>query len=184
MILDIIGGVLLLLLFIRGYSQGFIAAAFSLLAVLVGVVCALKLSHTLAAFLAARHIVTASWALLLSYIALFLLSMWLVRLAANMIEKVFKSMSLGFLNSLSGGIIYLAAGVILWSAGLWLADKIHLLSPETTAASRTYDYIRPVAPWAFDGLTAMWPLAKEAFACVGDFFGKVNKKLGAYVGTA
>lgn len=182
MILDIIGGVLLLLLFIRGYRQGFIVAVFSLLAVLVGVVCALKLSHALAGFLADRGIITASWGLLVSYVVLFLLAMWGVRLVADMIEKTFRAMSLGFFNNLSGGLIYAAAGVILWSGGLWLGHNLHLISPEMRNASHTYDYILPVAPWAFDGLGAIWPLAKDVFAYVGDFFGELNKKLGDYVG--
>jgi membrane protein required for colicin V production len=184
MTIDLIGGVVLLLFFIRGCIKGFVSAVFSLLAVLVGIVCALKLSHAVAGFLTDLGLIRASWAVLLSYLALFLLSLWGVRLVADLIEKALQTLPLGgVLNRLGGGLIYLAAGLILWSGALALADKAHLISAGAAADSRSYAYIRPIAPWAFDGFTAIWPLLKEAFSHVGDFFGNLNKKLGDYVGS-
>ena len=61
MLLDVIGLILIALFFIRGYTQGLIVAAFSVIAILLGILCALKLSQSLSAWLLANHYVTSGW---------------------------------------------------------------------------------------------------------------------------
>jgi membrane protein required for colicin V production len=183
LILDIAGIALIVLLFIRGYRKGFIVAVFSMLAVLLGIVCALKLSHRLAEFLAVNNIITASWGLVVSYLVLFLGALWLVRLGADFIERTLKALALGFVNKLSGGILYAASGVILWSACIWLANQAHFFSPELLTYSRTYPYFVPIAPWAFDGIGTILPLAKDLFSDLERFFSGINHKLPGHVGT-
>ena len=182
MVIDIIGIVLILLFFIRGYRKGFIVAVFSMLAVLLGIVCSLKLSHSLASFLDAKGIITSSWGLVISYIILFFGALWLVRLGADFIERTFKAMALGFVNKLSGAILYTLSGLIIWSACLWLVNQSHLLSPETTAYSLSYPYLLPIAPWAFDAIGAFLPLARDLFADLERFFSGINQKLPGHVG--
>lgn len=79
MALDIIGIILIILFFIRGYMKGIIVAAFSLLAIVLGAICALKLSHLLAEWLFKKGYITSGWGQLISYIILFLVVVVLVR---------------------------------------------------------------------------------------------------------
>lgn len=182
MILDLVILTIIILIFIRGYRQGFIVAVFSLLAVLVGMACALKLSHSLADFFNAKDIITSSWGLFISYLILFLGALYLVRTIANIIEKAFRAMLLGWLNSLAGGVLYTLAGLLICSSLLWLAERGDLISPELFDNSYACIYLLPVAPWAFDGIAAILPAAREIFADAGDFFADINQKLSDYVG--
>ncbi len=182
MLLDLAILAILVLIFIRGYRQGFIVAVFSLLAVLVGTVCALKLSHALAAFLAEKSIITSSWGLLISYLILFLGAMYLIRTLANIIEKTFRTLLLGWLNSLAGGVLYVLAGMIICSSLLWLADRALLIPSDLYDNSYSCMYLLPVAPWAFDGIGAVWPIAQDVFIEIEAFFAGLNQKLADYVG--
>ena len=49
--LDIVGVILIILFFIRGYLKGLIVAAFSMLALLLGIICSLKLSQSFSEWL-------------------------------------------------------------------------------------------------------------------------------------
>ncbi len=183
MILDIIAATLIIAMFIRGYRKGIIIAVFSLLSIMLGVVCALKLSHILADFLARKGIVTSAWAPIISYVLLFILVVWLVRMGASLIEKSVDALALGLINRLIGGVLYVGLAAVLWSSILWLTNQAHLITPETINKSVTYKYFLPVAPWVFDHIGTVLPFAKGLFADLQHFFDHVNTKLPQHVGT-
>ena len=184
MALDLIGVTLIILFFIRGYMKGFIIAAFSVLAILLGIICALKLSHTLAAFLFEKGLITSGWGQLISYIILFIGVVLLVRLVARAIEAALKLALLGFVNKLTGGILYAFLGAIIWSTLLWICNQMHIITPETIATSKTYSWFAPLAPWFFEHVGKVWPFAKNIFADLQHFFESVNQKLPDHVGPA
>lgn len=184
MILDVIGITFIILFFIRGYMKGFIIAAFSLLAIILGIICALKLSHALAVFLFDKGIVTSGWAQLVSYIIIFVGVILLVRLIAKAIETALNLVMLGLVNKLFGGILYAFTAAFIWSSLLWLFNQMHLISPETIAASHSYKWFTPVAPWVCTHLGHLLPFAKNTFADLQQFFNHVNQKLPQHVGAA
>lgn len=182
MILDLIGTVLLVAFFIQGYRKGIIVAIFSLLAIVLGVVCALKLSGKFAGYLFAQGWVTSGWAQIVSYILLFVGVAWVVRLGGKFLQKTFEAVMLGLPNRLIGGAIYGIMAAIIWSICLWLGNQIHLFTPETIVASKTYSWFMPVAPWVFDHVGAILPFAKDIFAELQHFFEGVNQQLPDHVG--
>src|ERR1043166_7953936 len=129
MILDAIGIIIIILFFIRGYSRGFIVAIFSVIAILLGSICALKLSHVFAAWMLEKGYATSAWVMLIAYIVLFVGVVMLVRLVAKLIEKVAEGLMLGFINRLIGGGLYAFLGALVWSIFLWLAAHIQLIPP-------------------------------------------------------
>lgn len=183
MILDAIAIILIVFFFIRGYRKGFIVAAFAIIAILLGVICALKLSAKLAAFLLEKNIVTSGWAQIVSYIVLFIGVVWLVRIGGKLIEKTVEAVWLGLFNNLAGGIIYAVMAIIVWSSCLWIGNQAHLFTPETIAGSKTFAVLSPVAPWTFEHIGAVLPLAKGLFADLQHFFDQVNNHLPEHVGT-
>lgn len=183
MALDIIGLTLIVVFFIRGYMKGIIVAAFSVLAILLGVICSLKLSHLLSAWLLEKHIVTSGWVQLVSYLILFVAVVLLVRLAAKAIEKSFEAMLLGWVNKSIGGFLYAFLALVVWSSVLWMMNQLHLISPETIAASKTYEYMEPVAPWVFDKVGAVWPMVKDIFTDLHEYFDNADNHLPEHVGT-
>ncbi len=182
MALDIVGITLIIIFFIRGYMKGIIVAAFSLLAILLGIICALKLSGALAAWLLEKEIITSGWAQLISYIVLFLGVVILVRFIAKLIEKSLQAVFLGLVNKLAGGLIYAFMAALVWSSLLWIGNQMHLLEPEAIAASKTYPYLSPIAPWVFDHIGKVLPFAKNIFADLQHYFDGVNQHLPEHVG--
>lgn len=182
MILDVIGIILIILFFIRGYSKGIILAAFSVLAILLGILCALKLSQTLAAWLLAKGYVSSGWVQVISYVLLFIVVVLVVRLIAKLFEKAVEGLMLGMVNKLIGGLLYAFLGVVLWSSLLWIGSHMHIITPETIAASKTYPWMSRIAPWFFEQAGKLLPFVKDTFSNLEHFFDSVNQKLPEHVG--
>jgi membrane protein required for colicin V production len=183
MTLDVIGITLLIIFFIRGYMKGVIVAAFSLLAVVLGVICALKLSEVFGSWLLKEGYVSSGWAQLLSYVVLFVGVMLLVRLVGKAIETSLEAVMLGFANKVIGGILYMAIVAIVWSSLLWIGTKMTLIKPETMTASKTYTYFEPIAPWVFERIGKVRPFAKDVFGDLQEFFDSINTTATEHVGT-
>jgi membrane protein required for colicin V production len=183
MTLDLIGITLLIIFFIRGYMKGLIVAAFSVLAVLLGAICALKLSELFASWLKEEGIITSGWAQLLSYVILFVGVMLLVRLIGKAIESSLEAVMLGLANKIIGGLLYVGITAVVWSTLLWIGTKMMLISPETIASSKTYEYFEPIAPWTYDRMGQLLPFAKDVFSDLSEFFDGINGKPASDVGT-
>lgn len=183
MALDVTGIILIILFFIRGYMKGLIVAAFSVLAILLGAMCALKLSHSFAAWMLEKGYVSSAWAQVLSYVVLFVVVVLLVRLVAKLIEKALEGMMLGIVNKLAGGLLYAFLGAVLWSSVLWIGSYMHLISAELIAASKTYTTLSRLAPWFCEQLGKLIPYFKGTFSGLEHFFDSVNQEKPQHVGT-
>ena len=182
MVLDVVGIILIVLFFIRGYMKGFIVALFSVLAILLGILCALKLSQTFSAWMLAKGYVSSGWVQVVSYVLLFIVVVILVRLFGRLIEKAVETLMLGILNRLIGGLLYAFLGAILWSSVLWIGSRMHIITPETIAASKTYVMLSGMAPWFFEQAGRFLPFVKDTFINLQHFFDAVNQKLPGNVG--
>jgi len=182
MVLDVIGITIVIIFFIRGYMKGIIVAAFSLLAIVLGIICALKLSNILASYLLEKGIVTSGWGQLVSYIVLFLGVVILVRFVGKLIEKSAQAVFLGLVNKLVGGLLYAFMATLVWSSLLWISNQMHIIEPETIAGSKTYNYFVPIAPWVFEHIGAVLPFVKNIFTDLQHYFEGVNQKLPDHVG--
>lgn len=180
--LDFIGVTIVVLLFIKGWQKGIIVALCSLLAIVLGMLAALKLSTAFGAWLLARGWVTSAWAQIAAYILVFIIVLLLVRLLAKAVEGALHAAMLGALNRAVGGLLYGFIGAFIWSCCLWVANYAHLISPETMQASLTYEYFAPVAPWVFADVGKVLPFAKDVFADLSRFFDRVNQHLPGHVG--
>lgn len=178
MILDVVGIILIVLFFIRGYLKGIIVAAFSVLAILLGILCALKFSQMLSAWMLEKGYVASGWVQLISYVVLFLGVFLLVRLLARLIQKSAEGMMLGFVNKLIGGLLYAFLGAVLWSSLLWIGGKLHIISPETIAASKTWPWLSQLAPWFFEQAGKVLPFVRDTFSKLEHFFDTVNQTPG------
>lgn len=175
MAIDVIGIILIVLFFIRGYMKGIIVAVFSLLAIILGIICALKLSEWLAQWMLEKGWITNGWGQVLSYLILFFGVVLLVRIVAKAIEGSARLAMLGMVNGLIGGVVYALMAAIVWSCMLWVGSQTGLIKPEMIAQSKTYSYISPLAPWVFDHVGDVLPFAKDVFKDLSGFFDKLGK---------
>ncbi|CAG1022143.1 hypothetical protein MTYM_01510 [Methylococcales bacterium] len=174
MVIDIITIALVIAFFIRGYMQGVIVALFSVIAFILGIIAALKLSELLASYLFEKGIVTSGWAQLLSYIILFVGVVILVRLLAKAVETALEAVWMGWMNKLLGGIFYAFVNLVIISTFLWLGNVSRLIPAEQVAASVTYPYTVALAPWVAQQVGLLWPMSKEVFADLEMFFNNIN----------
>ncbi len=175
MALDITGLIIIALFFIRGYTRGLIVAAFSVIAILLGILCALKLSQSLATWMLAHGYTTSGWAPMLSYLILFVGVVLIVRIIAKMLQKAVEGVMLGSVNKLAGGLLYGILGAVLYSSILWIGARMNMFTPELIASSKTYPWLSKLAPWFFAAAGHLLPFAKDVFAKLQEFFDKVGK---------
>jgi membrane protein required for colicin V production len=173
MIIDIIVGILVIMAIFKGLRRGLIVAIFSIIAFVIGIAAAMKLSVVVAGYLKDSVNISAQWWPVISFLLVFVVVVLLIRLLANMIEKAVEWSLLGWVNKLGGVILYVLMFVISFSVLLFFAEKIKLISKATIDSSVTYDLVRPWGPWAIDAIGALIPWFKDMFAQLEQFFDRV-----------
>ena len=177
MILDIIVAVILILAIIKGYRQGIIVALFSLIAFIIGLAAAIKLSAVAAGYIGKAVKVSDKWLPIISFVVVFLLVVLLVRLGAKFIQKTVEIAMLGWANRIGGILLYVGLYLLIFSVLLFYADQLNFIKPETKIESVTYSYIQPWGPKLMEGLGKIIPVFKGMFQDLEDFFDSVSKQV-------
>lgn len=177
MLIDLAFAILIVLAIIKGYQKGLIVAVFSVLAFIIGLAAALKLSTIAAAYLKDSIDVSAKWLPFLAFILVFIIVVILVRLGGNLVEKAFQIVLLGWLNRVGGILLYIVLYTVIFSIFLFYAEKLQVLQPQAIQASQTYAYIQPWAPEVINGFGKIIPVFKDMFTELGDFFNSLSNKI-------
>jgi membrane protein required for colicin V production len=177
MLIDFAFAALLILAIIKGYQKGFIIAIFSIIAFIIGLAAALKLSTAVAAYLKDSISVSAKWLPFIAFALVFFVVIILVRLGAKLIEKTFQAVMLGWLNRIGGILLYAALYLIILSIFIFYAEKLQLLQPEALKSSQTYPFIQPWGPKVMDNFGRLIPVFKDMFTELGDFFNSLSNKI-------
>ncbi|NSL89736.1 CvpA family protein [Chitinophaga solisilvae] len=170
MSIDIIFAIIMVFAVYKGYSRGLIVAVFSLVAVLLGMAVALKLSAASALFVQQRWDMHSRWVPVLCFVCLFVGVVLLVRLGASALQKLVELVMMGWLNKLGGIALYSVIFIIIYSVILWGANQLYLLSPETKLQSVVYPYIENTGPWVVQHMGSWMPFFKDIFSQLQSFF--------------
>ena len=176
MIIDIAFVLVMILAIFKGFRKGLILGIFSLLAFIIGLAAALKLSVIVAAYLKDSAGSLSKWLPLISFMLVFIAVVLLVGLLARLIKKTMKFAMLGWLDSLGGVILYVAIYTIIFSVFLFFAARLFLIEPSTIQDSKMYPYVAPWGPKVIDNLGKIIPIFKDMFTQLQDFFGSLAKK--------
>jgi membrane protein required for colicin V production len=177
MILDILVAIIVILAVIKGYSRGLIIALFSVIAFIIGLAAALKLSAVVADHIGNAVKVSDKWLPIISFAVVFFIVVLLVRLGARFIQKTAELAMLGWLNRLGGILLYTGLYILIFSILLFYADQLGLIKPETKNESVTYTYIQPWGPKLMDSLGSIIPIFKGMFQDLENFFESVSKQV-------
>lgn len=177
MFIDCILIILLIIAVIKGLRKGFVVAVFSFLAVIVGLAAAMKLSAATAEWLKNSTNVSAAWLPFLSFALVMIVVVVLVRIGASMIESAMKMVMLGWLNKLSGIVLFAALYITIYSVVLFYADKMHWIKPSTFFSSQSYPFIKPWGPKAIDLFGSLIPWFKGMFDELSHFFENVQPQV-------
>jgi membrane protein required for colicin V production len=177
MAIDIICFVLLVVAIFKGYSRGLIIAVFSVLALVIGLAAALKLSVVTASWLKNAVHIAAKWLPVLAFALVFIVVVLLVRLGARALEKTAQIAFLGWANKLGGILLYAVLYFIIYSVLLFYAEKLEILTQATIASSKTYAFIKPWGPKTIDLIGGLIPFFKDMFHQLEVFFAGIGDKI-------
>lgn len=170
MLIDLIFLILIVFAIFKGISRGFIVAVFSLLAFIIGLAAALKLSAVVAVHLHEKMNVSGFWLPFLSFLIVFIAVVLLIRVGASLLKKVVSIAFLGWADSLAGIILYAIMYLMAFSVILFFATRLGLISPSAQAASRTYSFIEPFGPKVMSWLGKAVPFFSHMFSDLTRFF--------------
>ena len=176
MFIDFIAIGLLVLSIIKGFRNGLVVAVFSLIAFVVGLAAAVKLSAVVAEYLGNSTNISQRWLPILAFALVFFVVILLVRLGAKAIEGGLRMAMLGWLNKLGGVVFYFLLYFFIYSIILFYATQLKILKPETVQPSFTYPLIYPLAPVVMDALGSIIPFFKNMFGELENFFDHLSKK--------
>ena len=168
---------LIIVAIFKGFRRGFIVAVFSIIAFIIGLAAALKLSAAMAEYLKDSVNVSAKWLPFLAFAVVFFVVVLLVKLGAKLIEKTFQVAMLGWLNRIAGILLYFILYLIILSIFIFYAEKLQLLQPAVIEKSLTYHFIQPWGPKVMDNFGKIIPVFKDMFTELGDFFNSLSNKI-------
>ena len=176
MFIDVAFFIVMLIAIFKGFSKGLILGIFSLLAFIIGLAAALKLSAIVAHHLETSTGSTAKWLPVLSFMLVFIVVVVVVNLGARIIKKTISLAMLGWLDKIGGIVLYVILYTIIFSVILFFAEKIFLVKPETIAASSVHDYVLPWGPKVINNLGKIIPVFKDLFTQLQSFFENIGHK--------
>ena len=179
MLIDIIFAIVIILAIFKGYKRGLIVGLFSLVAVIIGLAAAMKLSTVAADYIGKNVNISQQWLPVISFAVVFILVVLLIRLGANAIERTVEVVMLGWLNKLGGILLYITIYTIVFSVMLFYAEQIKLIKPETIQQSNVYSFVQPWGPKAINAVGAVIPIFKDMFAELEHFFDGVAKNISS-----
>ncbi len=176
MIIDILFLLAILAALINGFRKGLIVAIFSIIAFIIGIAAALKLSAVAANWLGQSTNIGAKWLPILGFIAIFIAVVLLVRIGAKFLEGVVNFAMMGWLNKLGGILLYIVLYTLLFSIFLFFTTQIALFSTSALEESVTYKWIVPWGPKTIDTIGNVIPWFKNMFTDLEAFFAIFNQK--------
>ena len=175
--IDIIFAILIVIGIFKGYRKGLIIAIFSIVAFIVGLAAALKLSATVAAYLQNSVSISGKWLPFLSFAMVFGLVAILVGMGGKLIEKTFEMALLGWANRIGGILLFVILYTIIFSIFLFYAEKIHLFEEATIQSSKVFPFIKPWGPKVINAFGTILPIFKDMFTQLSNYFESLSPKI-------
>lgn len=176
MLIDLVFVILMVLAVFKGISKGFIVAVFSLLAFIIGLAAALKLSASVADHLREKMNMEGYWLPVLSFLIVFVGVVLLIKFCASLVKKAASIVFLGWLDALAGILLFAVMYTMIYSVILFYATRIGLISQEMQSISKTYFFIEPFGPDVMKVLGKVFPFFSNLFSDLSHFFEQVSKK--------
>jgi len=177
MIIDVIFLILLIIFIYRGYKKGFIVALFAVISIIIGIFCALKCSDFIAGMLFSKDSAGSVWVTFLSYLIVFVATVWLIRLGAKAIGNLMDAVFLGWINRLSGAVLYAFLVTFALSTFVWFVNGLGIMDAQKQADSHSYKFLVSFAPKIFSGITTLMPFLKDSFHNLTTFFESIKAKV-------
>lgn len=174
--IDIITLLVLAVAVFKGIRNGLVMAIFSFVALLLGILAALKLSASTALWLEDTVQVSARWIPLLAFLLVFFVVVIGVNMIGKLLEATTKWAFLGWVNKGAGIIFYTVIYLLIWSVLLFYLDKLSVISEAAIESSVTYPIIAPWGLTAIDWIASIIPIFKDIMTEIGNFLERFSEE--------
>jgi membrane protein required for colicin V production len=158
---DIVILVLLAIGAFRGFRKGFLLEIAGILALLLGIIGAIKLLKEGMEFLSEHFEISSQILPYVAFLALFLLILLGVSLIGRLFKKMIDLTPLGTLDNFAGAIV----GILKWALGisflLWATVTFGFEFFKEEEQSPLYNYIARLAPWIVEKVQSIAPTLKD-----------------------
>lgn len=155
--IDIIIAIPLVWAIYKGFTKGFVISIASLLALILGIYGAVKLSHITSFYLIEHFSFSDKYLPIIAFAVTFIIIVLLVHMVAKVVDKLVKAIALGFINRLLGVVFnfikvaFILSIVVVIIEGL---DKsLKFMPQEQKESSLMYVPLSKFAPTIFPYLT-------------------------------
>ena len=148
----------------NGYKEGFLMELISLVAILLGVLGGFKLMGEGMLFLQDRFNADKSTLPYISFIAIFIIIVVLVRLLGRMVKHTIDKSFLGTVDQAMGAMLGAFKTLFMLSIALWIMDSLKITPRASwTDESWLYPFTAHVAPRTAEWIGGFVPVFKEIF---------------------
>ena len=148
----------------NGYKEGFLMELISLVAILLGVLGGFKLMGEGMLFLQDRFNADKSTLPYISFIAIFIIIVVLVRLLGRMVKHTIDKSFLGTVDQAMGAVLGAFKTLFMLSIALWIMDSLKITPRASwTDESWLYPFTAHVAPRTAEWIGGFVPVFKEIF---------------------
>lgn len=170
-LLDIIFLIPLLYFLIKGFSKGAIIEILSVLAFIVAIIGAMKLSTSL--LIKSGIELSSKWLPYIAYFVVFIGIFIVIITLAKLLQKIIKTAQLNIFNRIAGALFGMLKVVLLFSLLLWITDQVEIIPDKMKEKSLSYQYLKPISPQIISFFTDYKDEAKGTIGQVEEFFDKI-----------
>jgi membrane protein required for colicin V production len=142
MAIDIIFAIVALYGIYMGFSKGIIKTVFTVLALLLGFMIAVRFSVYATDLLKNIFNTDNPMLFLAGFVLCFILTVVLLRFIAKMLERVLEGLGINFINKIAGGLVIATLFTLIFSILIWFADRAKVIPDSTKDKSITYPYLQ------------------------------------------
>ncbi|MBK7478007.1 MAG: CvpA family protein [Haliscomenobacter sp.] len=175
MVIDIILVIVAVYGFYVGYTRGIIKTIFSVLAIAVGIIAALRFSPAVTDFLKQMFNETSPLMFVAGLILTFALTMMFLKLLGRGFEGLLEAANINVINQTLGGAFMASVLILIYSGILWFVLQASFRNlDEVTADSQTYPFLKeyPEQVWKVAG--KMKPLVQDFWDYTIDIMDEVQ----------
>jgi membrane protein required for colicin V production len=109
----------------------------------------------------------------------FILVVVLIRLGANALEKGAQLITLGWVNTLGGIVLYWIIFLFAYSVLLFYCVQFPFFTNASLTSSYSYPYLKQIGPWVIEGYAKIFPVFQGMYQDLQHFFEQVKEHIPA-----
>jgi membrane protein required for colicin V production len=160
--------------FYHGFTQGIITTVFNVLAYVLGVILAFKITPLSTNILERLFNSENPLMFVAAFIVNLVVIMFILRQGAKGMEAFLRAIYLGLFNQILGGILVAGTYALIYSVLIWFLVKVGFMNDSTVAESRTYPYLKDMPVKAKAAALRLKPLAGDMWATSASLINRVE----------